>query len=134
MTSKRQIKANRANATRSTGPKTIDGKARSSRNAFRHGLSRWDNNDNFGTDALTRTLAAELTGTSAEVAAQDIARARYRLTDIRLIRFKLLLTMIEWPKPEHMKAVAGLARYENVAWTRTRRGLKRLNGGSRCCS
>ena len=32
-----QINANRANAARSTGPRTEDGKARASRNALRHG-------------------------------------------------------------------------------------------------
>ena len=39
MASEKQIAANRANAKRSTGPKTAAGKLRSSRNAFRHGLS-----------------------------------------------------------------------------------------------
>jgi hypothetical protein len=39
MTSLRQIEANRCNATKSTGPKTIAGKLRSRRNAVRHGLS-----------------------------------------------------------------------------------------------
>jgi hypothetical protein len=39
MTSFRQIKANRRNALRSTGPKTEEGKRQSRRNALRHGLS-----------------------------------------------------------------------------------------------
>lgn len=39
MTSARQFKANRANARASTGPKSVRGKARSSQNARRHGLS-----------------------------------------------------------------------------------------------
>src|SRR5207247_3674996 len=38
MTSFRQIGANRRNAIRSTGPNTEEGKRRSRRNAFRHGL------------------------------------------------------------------------------------------------
>ena len=37
-TSAKQIAANRRNAKRSTGPRTAAGKARSSRNAVRHGL------------------------------------------------------------------------------------------------
>jgi hypothetical protein len=39
MATARQIRANRANARASTGPRTAIGKIRASRNAFRHGLS-----------------------------------------------------------------------------------------------
>jgi hypothetical protein len=42
MTSPRQIAANRANAKKSSGPKTKHGKARSAQNARRHGLSLSD--------------------------------------------------------------------------------------------
>ena len=39
MTSYRQIEANRRNALRSTGPRTVAGKLQSRRNAVRHGLT-----------------------------------------------------------------------------------------------
>src|ERR1700730_10695090 len=39
MTTDVQIAANRANAQKSTGPRTAAGRLKSSRNAFRHGLS-----------------------------------------------------------------------------------------------
>lgn len=42
MTSQRQIEANRQNAVKAAGPRTAAGKARSSRNALKHGLSSED--------------------------------------------------------------------------------------------
>jgi hypothetical protein len=39
MASEKQISANRRNATKSTGPKTNNGKLQSRRNAMRHGLT-----------------------------------------------------------------------------------------------
>jgi hypothetical protein len=39
MATAKQVVANRANAARSTGPRTAAGRTKSSRNAFRHGLS-----------------------------------------------------------------------------------------------
>jgi len=38
MTSEKKIAANRKNAQRSTGPKTAEGKAKSSKNALKHGI------------------------------------------------------------------------------------------------
>ena len=60
MASEKQIAANRANAKRSTGPKTLVGKMASSRNAYRHGLSeplRPDPATSARIDAVARALA-----------------------------------------------------------------------------
>jgi hypothetical protein len=54
MTSARQVAANRRNARVSTGPKTLAGKARSARNARRHGLNQSARRDG----ALACTIAA----------------------------------------------------------------------------
>jgi hypothetical protein len=63
----KQIAANRANAKRSTGPKTVTGKLVSSRNAYRHGLScplPLDPAMSEKVDAIARALIGE--GTSEE--------------------------------------------------------------------
>ena len=39
MSTEKQIEANRANAEHSTGPKTPAGKAKSRKNAWKHGLT-----------------------------------------------------------------------------------------------
>ena len=60
MTTERQIMANRANAQKSTGPKTAAGRLKSSRNAYRHGLSlplRLDVATSAKADAIARALA-----------------------------------------------------------------------------
>ena len=51
MTSARQIDANRRNAKRNSGPRTVVGKLTIARNALRHGLAA---------EVRTPTMAAEL--------------------------------------------------------------------------
>lgn len=38
MTTEKQLEANRQNALKSTGPTSIDGKSRASKNAIKHGI------------------------------------------------------------------------------------------------
>lgn len=59
MTSERKIAANRANAQRSTGPRSTAGKLKSAQNALRHGLA-------------ARTIDPTLNQAAAELAAQLI--------------------------------------------------------------
>lgn len=63
MTTRRQLEANRANAKRSTGPRSISGKSRSCMNALKHGLTAsdivvWDE-DPADFDRLRENLEAD---------------------------------------------------------------------------
>lgn len=123
MASKRQIEANRANAARSTGPQTSAGKAASSRNAYRHGLSRWDESAGSGFDAV---LAEDCKGANMDVAVQDLTQARSRQDRLRALRLILILAVIEGAELKQMRYLSSLERYERAALSRQRRGVKHL--------
>lgn len=126
MASKRQIEANRANAAKSTGPQTSAGKAIASRNAYRHGLSRWDEAAGSGFVGFDAVLAEELIGADMEAALQDLAQARSRQDRLRALRLGLILAVVEGAEPKQMRFLSSLERYEKTALSRQRRGLKRV--------
>jgi hypothetical protein len=93
VSSERKIKANCENARASTGPKTAHGRARSARNAFRHGLSL----PVYSNPALSEeveTLAREIAGADANAETQALARqvaeAQIDLRRVRYARHQLL--------------------------------------------
>jgi hypothetical protein len=85
MTSINQTEGNRRNSARSCGPRTTGGKARSSRNAFGHGLSVSILEDPV-LSATAQRLAEELAGANPSPArlAQASAIAQCRLELLRL--------------------------------------------------
>jgi hypothetical protein len=133
MASEKQIAANRANAKRSTGPKTAAGKLRSSRNAFRHGLSRPSPSDP-ATSAKVDWIAGEVAGEQAsghqKAAAQGFARAQVELLRIRSIRSdQLANTVLNDSTDRNMRELnrlAALDRYERYALTKRRRASRTL--------
>jgi hypothetical protein len=89
----RKIKANRANARASTGPKTARGRAKSARNAFRHGLSMPVESDQVlceQVQALTRQIAGSDTSARIQILAHRIAEAQVDLLRVRNARHRLL--------------------------------------------
>jgi hypothetical protein len=89
----RKIKANRANTRASTGPKTARGRARSARNAFRHGLSLPVESDKGlckQVQALTRQIAGSDTSVHTQILAHKIAEAQIDLLRVRYARHRLL--------------------------------------------
>ena len=93
MTSERKIRANRANARASTGPKTAQGRARSARNALRHALSLSVYSDPLVSEEV-ETLAREIAGPDANAEIQDLARqiaeAQIDLRRVRYARHQFL--------------------------------------------
>ena len=100
MTSDHKIKANRANAQASTGPKTADGRARAARNALRHALSL-PVCSNPALSEEVETLGRELAGPDANAETQDLARqvaeAQIDLRRVRYARHKLLSDALSDP-------------------------------------
>jgi len=97
MASEKQIAANRANAKKSTGPKTATGKLKSSRNAYRHGLSGpllSDPATSAKVDWIAREVAGDQTSDDQQTAARDFARAQMELLRIRSIRSEQLAKLI----------------------------------------
>ena len=130
MTTERQIMANRANAQKSTGPKTAAGRLKSSRNAYRHGLSlplRLDVATSSKADAIARALAHNQADEKTLAAAREVATAQLELLRIRAARAELMTGLdVASGDINHLKRLAALDRYERLAATKRRRASHKL--------
>jgi hypothetical protein len=120
MASEKQIAANRANAKRSTGPKTLAGKMASSRNAFRHGLSgplRVDPVTAAKVDAIAHALAGEEANSDRLTSAADFARAQLQLLRIGSTRRDMMERAgLNYDNIEELRRLAALDRYERYCY------------------
>ena len=130
MASEKQIAANRANAQKSTGPKTAAGRLKSSRNAYRHGLSlplHLDIATSAKAEAIARALAQDQADKEKLAAAAVVAQAQLELLRIRAIRAELMAEVdLTSGNLNHLKRVAALDRYERLAATMRRRASHKL--------
>jgi hypothetical protein len=130
MASDKQIAANRANAMRSTGPKTTAGKRKSSRNAYRHGLSGPAASDPAASakvEAIAQELSGERSSEDRLTSAVDFVRAQLELLRIRSIRSNWLGKVD--PNDNNLQKLhrlAALDRYERYALTRRRRAATKI--------
>ena len=144
MTNDRKIKANRVNARASTGPNTFHGRARSARNAFRHGLSLPIQSDQvLGEEA--QALAFQIAGPNAsgqiQMLAFRIAEAEVDFRRVRLARHQLLSQALSNPlcdsrgnaseipmaareKSREAKALEAMERYERRARSRRKFAIR----------
>jgi hypothetical protein len=123
MSSARKVASNRANARRSTGPRTPAGRARSSRNAVRHGLSI-----SVVTDPELRAVVMALAGRLAEEGGPlhlgiIIAEATIEAWRVRQRRHEVISAALARPPgrtPEQLGKAIRLARRAATALVRGR--------------
>lgn len=129
MATEKQIAANRANAKRSTGPKTPSGKRRSSGNALKHGLSV-PLPDDLTTMAATAAMVYAVHGSTenaSEEAAIAFARSQTQLQRVRAFRRKLLSRLMFANSDEReLRMLRTLDRYERIAQTECRRASRSM--------
>jgi hypothetical protein len=124
MATEKQIAANRANAKRSTGPKTKAGRLKSSRNAYRHGFScplRFDPVTFAKVDALAQALAGKEANQETLTSATEFTRAQLELLRIRATRTELMAKIESNRNTQELRRLVALDRYERYAHTKRRR-------------
>jgi len=103
VTGERKIRANRANARASTGPKTARGRSHAARNALRHALSLPVYSDPIFYEEV-EALAREIIGTESNPEMQELARriaeAQIDLRRVRRARHQLFSQTLSDPDYE----------------------------------
>jgi hypothetical protein len=126
MASEKQIAANRGNARLSTGPKTMDGRLRSSANAFQHGLSRPLQTDSAEVDAMATWLISGEADFARLDAAQELALTELDLQRIRRTRFQIIASCFQRGEFHNLERLAALDRYERAARVKRKRAVQCL--------
>jgi hypothetical protein len=103
VTSEPKIRANRANARASTGPKTAQGRSHTARNALRHALSLPVYSDpvfSEEVEALTREIIGMDANAEMQEHARRIAEAQIDLRRVRYARHQLFSQALSDPDYE----------------------------------
>jgi hypothetical protein len=133
MASPAQMSANQLNAQNSTGPRTVEGKARVGQNAVRHGLTarhpvvRDDEREEFA--ALRDGLAAELDpqGAVEEVVFQQVLLAAWNLQRFSRLEAEASTgTLEDFTNPATVAILDRLSRYQTRAQRDWSKGIAEL--------
>jgi hypothetical protein len=130
MATEKQIAANRANAKRSTGPKTVGGRRASSRNALRHGMcsgSLIDESNSTEVDNLVRALSPQDADGDQTATGWQVALVQMELSRIRSFRATLIASLD--PKRGEIGELRRLIlidRYERIARAKRRKAADKL--------
>jgi hypothetical protein len=113
-TSERKIRANRANARTSTGPKTAQGRTRSARNARRHALSVPVYSDKALSEEV-EALAREIAGADASAEMQELARrVAEAQIDLRRVRYARHQFLSDTLSEQYYDSLANIRMKEKV--------------------
>jgi hypothetical protein len=128
-TSTARARASRANARKSTGPKTPAGKAASARNARRHGLSLPVLRDpDFAPEvgSLARRITHSVVGGDADPRHHELACrvAEAQLDLVRVRQARLPLDAAIETDPNALKQILRLGRYEKRALSRRKFAMR----------
>jgi len=130
LASDRQIAANRANAQKSTGPKTAAGKLTSAQNARRHGLSSpflLTPTSSAKVAAFAGALVPEDADENRRQAAEEFAHAQLALERIRMTRADLMGTFDpDRAEIKTLRRLAALDRYERYNITKRRKASRHV--------
>jgi hypothetical protein len=128
MASEKQLRANRKNAKKSTGPRTAAGRLNSSRNALRHGLSvsLIPDAESFSkADRIRQSLVSERAEPTQVLAAIEFAQAQLDLLRVRSVRGQMMAER-DSLSGDHVRRLAALDRYEARALARRSRASAQL--------